>query len=588
MGKTYDLSVLFRVIDKATRPVKRVGKSFNRVISPVKKLNVSLSRTSARLRMLDSAFAKVERRMARSGFTRMGKRMKDVGKDLSLKLTLPIALLGGVAAKSAISFESAFTGVRKTVNATEEEFMALKKSLMGMALTLPLATEEIFGIAEAAGQLGIQKKDIVAFTKVMADLGATTNLTAQEAATNLARFANVTAMSQKDFDRLGSTIVDLGNNMATTEAEIVEMGMRLAGAGKTIGLLPPQIMGLAAALSSVGIRAEAGGTAFSQVMRKIDKEIGTGSKKLRDFALISGKTVAEFEKAWEEDAAVAIVGFTEGLARVQEEGANVNIVLDELGFQGLRLSDALLRASGSGDLMREALELGNKAWKENNALSKEAALRYKTAASQLAMAREGARQMAVAFGAVLVPAILKLLKFLEPVVDWLKKLSPTTKMVIIVIAALAAVIGPLLIALGLIASGIGVIVAVGIPLIATIGLIVAALVAWGTAIQQVVENWDFLIQELKGLAKYLPDFVKKKLGIKTEVEVAGPSKTKEEQETAFEAAKRMARTVGKSETDINIKLTADEGTSATVEKVRRKKGDAAVQVATIGYVGVHP
>lgn len=48
------------------------------------------------------------------------------------------------------------------------------------------------------------------------------------------------------------------NNLATTEKDIVNMGQRLAGAGKQIGLTEAEIMGFAGALSSVGIEAEAG------------------------------------------------------------------------------------------------------------------------------------------------------------------------------------------------------------------------------------------------------------------------------------------------------------------------------------------
>lgn len=139
-------------------------------------------------------------------------------------------------AKAAIDWESAWAGVTKTVDGTTGQMAALEEGLRGMARELPATHDEIASVAEAAGQLGIETSAVEGFTQTMLDLGETTNLTADQAATALARFGNVMGTSQQDFDRLGSTIVELGNNYATTEAEIVDMSQRLAGAGRQAGL----------------------------------------------------------------------------------------------------------------------------------------------------------------------------------------------------------------------------------------------------------------------------------------------------------------------------------------------------------------
>ena len=83
-----------------------------------------------------------------------------------------IALAGGLGyvSKQAIDFESSFAGVRKTVDATEEEFEALSKGLRDMSKELPANIHEINGVAEAAGQLGIEKENILEFTRTMIDL----------------------------------------------------------------------------------------------------------------------------------------------------------------------------------------------------------------------------------------------------------------------------------------------------------------------------------------------------------------------------------------------------------------------------------
>ena len=472
-------------------------KAIDGVTAPVRKMTKNVGKFGDKA---VSAFKRADR--ASSQF---GKKLSGVGRKLSVGVMLPLMLLAGIAGKTAIDFESAFTGVRKTVTATAAEFAVLEKDLKAMALRIPITTQEIFGIAEAAGQLGIQQKNIVGFTEVMANLGATTNIAASEAAMSLAKFSTITDMAGKDIERLGSTIVDLGNNTATTEADIVAMGMRLAGAGKTIGLTQAQIMSLAASLSSVGLEAEAGGTAFSMIMKKISKEIGSGSKKMDLFAAIAGKTTAKFEKAWRQDAGLAMIDIIEGLGNLQKEGKNVNVILDTMGFEGIRISDSLLRASGAGDKFRKTMALGNKAWEENNALSKEAALRYATSASQLAIARNRVMQMAASFGAVFVPTILKVIKFLEPVVDWLKALDPTSKMVILVIGGLAIAIGPLIVGLGLLVTSITAIIAIGAPVIATIAAIVFAIGGLSSAIIMVIKNWDYLKQDFALGIKFITD-----------------------------------------------------------------------------------
>lgn len=186
----------------------------------------------------------------------VGSKIDNLGTKLTTRLSIPITGALSIATKEAIEFESAFTGVTKTVNASDEQLDELKQGIKDLAKEIPSTTTEISAVAESAGQLGIQTENILDFSKAMIDLGNSTNLTSENAASQLAKFANIMQMSQKDFDRLGSSIVDLGNNFATTEADIVNMAMRLAGAGKQVGLSEGEVLGLATALSSVGIEAE--------------------------------------------------------------------------------------------------------------------------------------------------------------------------------------------------------------------------------------------------------------------------------------------------------------------------------------------
>ena len=174
--------------------------------------------------------------------------------------------MGTAAVKASLDFESSFTSVRKTVDATETEFAALASATQTMSTQVAASTTEINETMAIAGQLGIQNDYLVDFTRTMIDLGNSTNIVAEDAASTLAKFANITSMDQAQFGNLGATLVDLGNNFATTEADIMNMSLRLAAAGDQVRPERSADIGFAAALSSVGVRAEMGGSAFSKAL----------------------------------------------------------------------------------------------------------------------------------------------------------------------------------------------------------------------------------------------------------------------------------------------------------------------------------
>lgn len=331
----------------------------------------------------------------KSGFKKGSASLKSIATKSAAAVGAALAAGIGATIKLGIGFESAFAGVKKTVDATDFELALLRKGIRAMALEIPPSAAGIAGIAESAGQLGIQTKNILKFSRTMADLGVATNLTGEEAATTLAKFANITQMPQENFDRLGSTIVAMGNNLATTEADIAAMALRLAGAGKQIGLTEAQTLAFAGALSSVGIEAEAGGSAFSKMMADMQLAVETGSSDLKDFAKVAGMSADEFKQAFKKDAAGAIIAFIKGLGESKQRGTSAIKVLDDMSIKEARLRDALLRASGASNVFSDAISLGTKAWGENTALTKEAEQRYATLASRLSIFKNSAVDLGI-------------------------------------------------------------------------------------------------------------------------------------------------------------------------------------------------
>jgi TP901 family phage tail tape measure protein len=430
-------------------------------------------------------------RSAEAGLKTFNDRLKNVargmtstGTMMTAGLTAPLMAVAGAIAHVGISYESAFAGVMKTVDGTAEEMAVLNDGIREMARNMPATAVEIAAVAEAAGALGVPKENILDFTRVIIDLGETTNLAAEQAASDLARFANITGMAFEDFDKLGSAIVALGNAGASTESEIVDMAMRIAAAGTTIGMSEAQILGWASALSSVGIQAEAGGTAISTVMIDMAQSVATGNAGLEKFAEVAGMTTATFSELFKADSSAALQAFIGGLGELQAAGGNVFQTLEDLGFADVRVRDTLLRLASANDVVTSSLETSNAAWAASTALSAEAAIRYQTTESQLKIMRNRMSDLAITINDSMKsasgPLVAGFNEFLLSLDRTMLSLAETNPQIIqlgVVLAGVVAAAGPAIVILGTLVGAIG---AVGAPVALLVTAIAGLAVAWAT------------------------------------------------------------------------------------------------------------
>lgn len=456
--------------DKAAADIERENAKLSAMEGQLYKVEQALKAVGRE----NSFFGKMEdlgKNLVKSGdnIQKFGKKVSDFGGTLTKGVTAPLIASAGFAVKAAIDYETAFAGVKKTVDGTPQQFDRLSASIREMAKEMPSSAVEIANVAEAAGQLGVPIGAIKDFSKTMINLGVSTNLSSEEAASSIAKIGNIMQVSGKDLGtwsaHFGSAVVDLGNHFATTERDIVEMTNRLAAGGKLAGLTTPDILGLATAMSSVGIEAEAGGTAMTQTLTGIGKAVsgvGKGAKeKLEVIAQTAGMTAEQFSNAWKQKPAEALQSFIKGLQRAHNEGKNMDGILDELGMTGIRQGNMLKSLASASDKMGEAVHRSNSAWKENTALTNEASKRYETTESQLKIFKNQITDLAIEFGGPLLKAMNSGLQAAKP---WVQKLADMAKAFsemsesqqqnIIKWGLLAAGAGP---ALSILGKGIGVI-----------------------------------------------------------------------------------------------------------------------------------
>ncbi len=335
------------------------------------------------------------------------------------------AALGAISVKSAISVQSAFTGVAKTTDGLVGQFGELtevgaeiKQGFRDLAKEVPIAVEELLGIGELAGQLGIPREALVDFTETVAALSETTNLTTEEAASDLARLGNIYQVVAGDMaentSQIGSTIVELGNNFATTERDILAFGTRIAGVGKIVGLTQADVLGIGTAMASVGVEAEAGGTAVQKVLIAMQKAVLETSDELNIFADAAGISTEEFAEVFERDAAEAFQLFVRSLGDAGDDALGI---LAELGLEDQRLIRSFLSLAGAGDLITRSMDTASEAFETNEALGKEAQLRYGTMESQLAILKNTLKDVGVTLGDALLPFLKDAIEFVKPFIE---------------------------------------------------------------------------------------------------------------------------------------------------------------------------
>lgn len=387
----------------------------------------------------------------------VGRRLQGIGRELTVGVTAPLAAIAAGATRAQLAAEDAFTEMAKTVDAPIEQLEALRDRFEELSENkIPKTANELTRLAALGGQLGITTDALEGFVETVAALDISTDLGAEDAATGLAQFSNIMGTAQRDFDRLGSVIVDLGNNLATTESRILDMGLRLAGAGRQVGLTEAQVLAFAGALSSAGLEAQAGGSAFSKVFSTMAQAAAGGGEQLARFASVAGMSAAEFAKAFREDAAQAVIAFLRGLRNMSDEGRNVFGVLESLELGERRVTDAVLRSAGSIDTMVGALERGSKAWFENSALTEEAQKFYERAGAEFERLKNRVVNTAAELGEQLIPAFRNVMTLgqrlldnvVRPLINAFAGLPDPIQFGTIAIVGLTAAIGPLLIAAG--------------------------------------------------------------------------------------------------------------------------------------------
>ncbi len=274
----------------------------------------------------------------------------------------------------------------------------------------------------------------------------------------------ITQLPTADLTAFSSTIVDLGNNLATSEQDIAAFALRIAAAGSIAGLTQAEILAISGSFAELGIQAQRGGTAVQKVLFQMNEAVAAGNEQLTGFAAAAGVTTSEFARLFEEDAAEAFTLFVEGLGR---DGDKAFQILRDLGLQDQRLAQAFITVASAGDSMRQNIELASNAFEMNTALAEEANRQYASTAAQFTVFKNELLEVALVIGGTLIPPLLSLIKTARPLIGFIAEFAENNKTLTLILVGLSVLlvgVGGALLAISFIAPGV----------VAGVGLIITA------------------------------------------------------------------------------------------------------------------
>jgi len=290
---------------------------------------------------------------------------------------------------AAISYERSFANVIRTTEFTGGAVGAaarvMRYELMQIASEIPLAFGKITDIATIGNQLGIAQGELSSFTQTVAKFSATTGMTADATAMGLGRTIELLSdeKTKVSYEALGSAIAYAGVKAVATEEQILSVTKEISTTAKLAKFAAPDVVGLATALSSVGVAPEAARGSIIRTFAAINKAISENGPQLEAYAKISGMTAGSFAQAWKEDGQVAFDAFLNGLQSLSNGGANLDTVLRNIGFRNVRDIQTVQKLGDNYNVYAEAIQNSNKAYEEGTYLNKSYSVIQETVASKL-------------------------------------------------------------------------------------------------------------------------------------------------------------------------------------------------------------
>jgi len=341
--------------------------------------------------------------------------MKAVGQNLSIGVTAPIVALGALSVKTFATFEQAMANVAAVSGATGSSFAALEKSALDLGAATQFTAEQVAQLQLNYSKLGFSPDEILQVTAATLDLAVATG-------EDLATSATVAASTLRGFgleaNEMGRVIDVMASSFSKSALDLSKFQTAmaiLAPVAKNAGVGIEEATSYLSILTDRGVDASSAGSALRNIFLTLAGSGETLQGSMTRIATSTNKNKTAFE--------------TFG-----KLGATVATIMAENSAEAKTLQTAYEGSAGAAKSM--------------------AAIVGGTTQGALLRMRSAIEGAAISLGEQLAPFVEKVSILIGDLANRFKELSPETKKIIVVVAGLAAAIGPLLVVLGVLMSSV--------------------------------------------------------------------------------------------------------------------------------------
>lgn len=386
---------------------------------------------------------------------RMGKSTKSSFDDISAgaavvssAITSTLNQIRDASIEQANAVDSAYRDLRKTLNATEDEYEHLRDAAVEFSQTHVTSAETMLEMEALGAQVGMSADGLQRFAETASNLDIATDIDAEDIALQLGQLVNVMDdLTEDNVDLFADALVRLGNNMPAQESAIMNISQRLSSFGDIVGFTTPEVLGWSAAIASTGQKSEAAATAISNTIGKIEQVVAEGGEDLEAYAQVAGMSAEEFADAWNNKPSAALRDFIEGLGNLDESGESAIQILEDLGLTGVRREQALLGLSQTIGNLDEALLMSNHAWNgvedewgAAGDAAREAQRKSEGFSGALAIMQNNLQNLAATAGEAFLPFIQAISSGLQILTGALKAIPTEVRSVVVGITGIGSVL----------------------------------------------------------------------------------------------------------------------------------------------------